>query len=178
LERTPGPPAAEAKALHALTPVHPPGGTTDLSSAIYGSLLVTTLLAVQNQAGASPQFVALTLVIGVGVFWLTEVWSELINHRVRGPITRGQTLRIARDESPMLTAAVIPALLLATAELGLATVDQALSLALLAAVVQLFVWGLAVGRALRRGWLPAIVVALVDLGLGLLIVVLKVAVLH
>jgi hypothetical protein len=178
LESTPGPSADEPHNPHALTPVHQPGDTTDLSSAVYGSLLVTTLLAVQNQAGASPQFVALTLVIGVGVFWLTELWSELINHRVRGPITRRQALRIARDESPMLTAAVIPALLLASAELGLVTVDQALNLALLAAVVQLFVWGLAVGRAMRRGWLPALLVALVDLGLGLLIVVLKVAVLH
>jgi hypothetical protein len=178
LERTPGPSADEPHAPHALTPVHQSGGTTDLSSAVYGSLLVTTLLAVQNQAGASPQFVALTLVIGVGVFWLTEVWSELINHRLGGPITRAQAVRIARDESPMLTAAVIPALLLASAELGLATVDQALNLALLVAVVQLFVWGLAVGRAMRRGWLPALLVALVDLGLGLLIVVLKVAVLH
>lgn len=172
------PAAEEATAAHALTSVRGQDGTVDLSAPVYGSLLVTTLLAVQNQAGASPESVALTLLIGVGVFWLTEVWSELVNRRVRGPITWRATVRVARDESPMLSAAVIPALLLATAELGLVTVDQAINLALAAAVAQLFVWGLVVGRALHRGWAVTLVVAFVDLGLGLLIVALKAAVLH
>jgi hypothetical protein len=47
-----------------------------------------------------------------------------------------------------------------------------------AGIVQLFFWGLVVGLAMRRGWGPALVVALVDVGLGLIIVALKVAVLH
>ena len=98
-------------------------GINDLSSAVYGSLLVTTLLAVQARSDASTEFVALTLVIGVGVFWLTEVWSELVNHRVRGPISRAQALQIARDESPMLSAAVVPALILAGENLGFGTAD-------------------------------------------------------
>ena len=47
-----------------------------------------------------------------------------------------------------------------------------------AGIVQLFAWGLVVGLAMRRGWVPALVVALVDVGLGLVIVTLKVAVLR
>ena len=162
---------------HALTPVQQPAAT-DLSSAVYGSLLVTTLLAVQARSDASTQFVALTLVIGVGVFWLTEVWSELVNHRVRGPISRAQALQIARDESPMLSAAVVPALILAGENLGFGTADQVIKLALVAAIAQLFLWGLAVGMAINRGWAVAFMVAAVDCALGLLIVALKVFVLH
>ena len=112
------------------------------------------------------------------MFWLTEVWTELIAIRTRGPIARGEVLAIARAELPMLSAAVIPTILLLTASLGLTTPDQAANLAMAAGIVQLFAWGLVVGLAMRRGWLPALVVALVDVGLGLVIVTLKVAVLH
>ena len=150
----------------------------DRASAIYGSLLVTALVAAQARSDAIPEFIAATLVVGVGVFWLTEVWTELIAIRTRGPIARGEVLAIARAELPMLSAAVIPTLLLLTASVGLTTPDQAANLAMAAGIAQLFAWGLLVGLAMRRGWLPALVVAFVDVGLGLVIVTLKVAVLH
>jgi hypothetical protein len=150
----------------------------DRASAVYGSLLVTALVAAQAQSDAIPEFIAATLVVGVGVFWLTEVWTELIAIRTRGPIARGEVLAIARAELPMLSAAVVPTILLLTATFGLTTPDQAANLAMAAGIVQLFAWGLVVGLAMRRGWLPALVVALVDVGLGLVIVTLKVAVLH
>jgi hypothetical protein len=150
----------------------------DRTSAIYGSLLVTALVAAQARSDAVPEFIAATLVVGVGVFWLTEVWSELIAIRTRGPINRGDALVAARAELPMLSAAIIPTLLLLTATFGWTTPDQAANLAMAAGIVQLFAWGMVVGLAMRRGWLPALVVALVDVGLGLVIVTLKVAVLH
>jgi hypothetical protein len=150
----------------------------DRASAVYGSLLVTALVAAQARSDAIPEFIAATLVVGVSVFWLTEVWTELIAIRTRGPIARGEVLAIARAELPMLSAAVLPTILLLTATFGLTTPDQAANLAMAAGIVQLFAWGLVVGLAMRRGWLPALVVALVDVGLGLVIVTLKVAVLH
>ena len=150
----------------------------DRASAVYGSLLVTALVAAQARSDAVPEFIAATLVIGVGVFWLTEVWTELIAIRTRGPITRGEVAAVARAELPMLSAAVLPTILLLTATFGYTTPDQAANLALAAGIVQLFARGLVVGLAMRRGWAPALVVALVDVGLGLIIVALKVAVLH
>jgi len=150
----------------------------DRASAVYGSLLVTALVAAQARSDAVPEFIAATLVISVGVFWLTEVWTELIAVRTRGVVTSRAVRAIARAELPMLSAAVVPALLLLTATLGLTTVQHAANLAMAAAIAQLFAWGLLVGLAMRRGWLPALVVALVDVALGLVIVTLKVAVLH
>ena len=150
----------------------------DRASAVYGSLLVTALVAAQARSDAVPEFIAATLVVGVGVFWLTEVWTELIAVRTRGPITRSEVLAIGRAELPMLSAAVLPTILLLTATFGFTTPDQAANLALAAGIVQLFAWGLVVGLAMHRGWLPALVVALVDVALGMVIVTLKVAVLH
>ena len=150
----------------------------DLTSAIYGSLLVTALVAAQARSDASPPFIAGSLVVGVGAFWLMEVWTELTNLRLRGPIRSPEAWMVARDELPMLSAAVVPTLLLMTEWLGWATVEQATILALLAALAQLFLWGLAVGIALGRGPATALAVAVVDCLLGIVVVGLKVLVLH
>ena len=170
---TDGPARTTDGPVHAAT-----ADVRDRASAIYGSLLVVSLVAAQARSDAEPAFIAATVVVGVGVFWLTEVWTELITLRTLGPITRRQTLLVARAELPMLSAAVLPAILLATSSVGLTTPEQATNLALAAGIGQLFVWGLVVGMALRRGWAAALVVAVVDCALGLLIVALKVWVLH
>ena len=78
----------------------------------------------------------------------------------------------------MLGAAVAPLIALGLGLVGILTPLEALNLALGVAVVQLFLWGVAVGRAVGRTWGSALVVGLVDLALGLAIVALKVFVLH
>ena len=175
-------PLSRDAVTQALTGGHAVAGPTavasDRASAIYGSLLVVTLVAAQARSDAIPAFIAGTVVIGVGVFWLTEVWTELITLRTIGPITRSQVGLVARAELPMLWAAVLPTILLATATLGITTAEQATSLAMAAGVGQLFVWGLVVGHAMQRGWGVALGVAAVDCALGLVIVGLKVWVLH
>jgi hypothetical protein len=153
-------------------------GGGDLQAAVYGSLLVTTLVAAQARHDASAEFIAFTLIVSVGVFWLMEVWSKLVTLRVAGPISLSETRTVAREAGPMLSAALIPTLALASHNVGLVDVDQAISLAMILCIVQLFLWGLAVGHAIGRGWPVALVVAAVDCGLGLLIVALKVFVVH
>ena len=150
----------------------------DFTPAIYGSLLVTTLVAVQWHGNALPERIALTLVISVVVFWLTHVWSSVVNRRVRGPVNRELALEIARDEATMLTAVVLPAVVLTLPRFTGLAVDTAIGVALAISLFQLFLWGLAVGRAAHDRWLLALGVALVDLALGVAIVVAKVLVLH
>jgi hypothetical protein len=150
----------------------------DYSSAVYGSLLVTTLIAVQWWHDTSAVFLGLSLLISVGVFWLAHVWSTLVDRRVRGPTDRATVVAIGRSEAPMLTAALVPALLMGLAVFELVTVDQAIALALAASIVQLFLWGLAVGRAAHTSWFVAVVIATVDCALGLAVVVLKVVIIH
>jgi hypothetical protein len=150
----------------------------DYTPAIYGSLLVTTLVAILWQVELEPELIALSVVISVAVFWLTHVWSEIVNRRLHGPLQRAWAFEIGRRESTMLTAVIVPAAVLALPRLTGMDVDTAVAIALFVSIAQLFIWGLAVGRAARSSWLIAVAIALVDACLGLLIVVLKLAVLH
>ena len=153
-------------------------GRFDLSSAIYGSLLITALVAAQGRHDANPELIGFSVLVSVIVFWLMEVWSGLVGLRVLGPTTRAETREVALHDSPMLAAAILPILALGTWRLQIADVDQAIALALIVSVAQLFVWGLVVGRALDKGWTVAFVVAIGDCLLGLVIVFLKVLVIH
>ncbi len=150
----------------------------DYTSAVYGSLLVTTLIAVQWWHEVSPAFLGLSLVISVAIFWVSHVWAGIINHRMHGSIRRGDAVAIASAEAPMLSPAVVPTLILALASVGVVMVDTAIALAMLASLAQLFLWGLAVGRSAHAGWALALGVAAVDCALGLAIVILKVVVIH
>jgi hypothetical protein len=150
----------------------------DYESAVYGSLLVTTLIAVLWRHEPTATFVGLSVVVSVAVFWLAHVWAAIVDRRVHGPVERGEVLAIAAAEAPMLSASIVPAALIGLAALGLATLDQAIALALAASVVQLFLWGLAVGRAAHASWLVALGIATVDCALGIAIVALKVVVIH
>jgi hypothetical protein len=150
----------------------------DYANAIYGSLLVTSLVAVQWRHDPSTDVIAASLLISVVVFWLAHVWSEIVNHRVHGPIRAGEARDLALQESPMLASAVLPALVLGTARLFGLPVDPVISAALIVCIGQLFVWGLVVGRAAHSSQLLALRVAIVDSLLGIAIVVLKVIVIH
>ncbi len=78
----------------------------------------------------------------------------------------------------MLASVVLPGIILATPRLIGVPVDLAVAAALLVSLVQLFLWGLAVGLAAHGSRWLALVVALVDLGIGVGVVILKVLVIH
>lgn len=164
--------------FHRFGSVRAAGELPDYTPAIYGSLLTTTLVAVQWRHDAASDLIALSVVISVVVFWLTHVWAEIVNHRVHHELTRTQVAALAGDEAPMLLAVLLPAGILTLGDLAGASVDTAVALALIASIGQLFVWGLIVGHAARRGWRFAIGVAAVDCLLGVAIVALKVIVIH
>jgi hypothetical protein len=146
--------------------------------AIYGSLLVTGIVAVQWRTDASTDTIAITVLVSVLVFWLAHVWSEIVNRRVHGQITLAEARGIAATESSMLWSLIVPAIALAIGpRLGM-SVDNTIELALVICIGQLFLWGVIVGRAAHRGWVLPLVVALVDSLLGIVLVALKVAVLH
>jgi hypothetical protein len=150
----------------------------DFTPAIYGSLLVTTLVALQARLGADPTFMAMSLAASVVVFWLTHAWASIVNRRLHQRIGWAEVVEIGVDESPLLLAAVIPGVLLALARLEVYSADTAENAALVASLIQLFLWGLAVGRRAHSRWSLAIAVATVDFLLGLAIAALKLTALH
>jgi hypothetical protein len=149
----------------------------DYTASIYGSLLVTTLIGVQRQLATSAVTVALTVLISIVVFWLAHSWAAIVNQRMRGRIRVEHAVHLAAEEAPMLAAAIVPIAALASTLAG-ASVKTAVDLALFASIAQLFLWGLAVGRAAHATWLLAFGVAAIDCLLGLVIVILEVNVLH
>lgn len=164
--------------------IRPPGAGArthpdrSYAPAIYGSLLVTGIVAVQWRSDASTDAIALTVVVSVVVFWLAHVWAEIVNRRVHGSIAPADVREIAIDEGSMLSSLAIPAVVLAAGpRLGLSVVTT-IEIALAVCIGQLFLWGLIVGRAAHRGWILPLIVAGVDSLLGLLLVALKVAILH
>ena len=154
------------------------GAPPDFAPAVYGSLLVTTLVTVQWQGDPEPGLIGLSLLIAVTAFWLTHVWSEIVAHRVQGPIDRPTALGIARSEATMLSAVIVPGLILGLPSVFGVPIDVAIGAALVASLVQLFLWGLAVGRAAGVTLAQSVGIALVDCGLGIAVVILKVLVIH
>jgi hypothetical protein len=150
----------------------------DFAPAVYGSLLVTTLVTVQWQGDAHPELIGLSLLISVAAFWLTHAWSEILAHRVHGPIDVPTAVSIARSEATMLTSVIVPGIILALPRLAGVPVDVAIGAALLASLVQLFLWGLAVGRIAHGSRWLALIVALIDCGIGVAVVILKFVVIH
>ncbi len=105
-----------------MTPARRLLGSRGLSAAVYGSLLVTALIARRRRGRTSTEpFVAMSLFVTVGVFWAMEVWAELVAVRLDGHLTLRQGARVALAELPMIAAAVAPALALWTHRLGLTT---------------------------------------------------------
>jgi hypothetical protein len=155
-----------------------PSATRDYTPAVYGSLLVTTLVAVQWRGDAVPELIGLSLLISVGVFWLAHVWAEVVNARVRGPIDISEVSALAAAEATMLASVLVPGLILGTPRFFGVDSNVAIGAALAVSLGQLFVWGLLVGRAAHASPLLALGVAAVDCVLGILVVVLKVVVLH
>ena len=149
----------------------------DYSPAIYGSLLVTTLIAIQWHHEAVPERIALTLISSVAVFWLMHVWSEVVNRRLHGPMDNSHVIALARHEASILAAAVVPAIVLVLARFLGAPLDTTIAIALVVCIGQLFVGGLAVGLVAHSSRAMALRVALVDGGLGIAIIGLKLLIL-
>ncbi|MFI5225126.1 MAG: hypothetical protein ACHQ3P_00460 [Candidatus Limnocylindrales bacterium] len=150
----------------------------DFSWAVYGSLLVTTLLVVESQAIESPDFIGLSIVISIGVFWIAHAWAEIVGLRVRGPISLADVGRVVRDQATILAAAIAPVAVLLLRHTSLYPIDTAITLALIVSLVQLFIWGIVVGRAARVGWTATFAIAVIDFALGLVVVGLKVVAIH
>ena len=145
---------------------------------VYGSLLVTTLVVIQWRGDAAPQLIGLSLLIAVAAFWLAHAWSEIVAERVHGRVGLARAGAIARSESSMLASVIVPGILLGLPLMIGLEVDVAIGAALLASLVQLFLWGLVAGLAAHGSRALAFGVALIDCGLGIAVVGLKVIVLH
>ena len=167
-----------------------PGGTGRLGRAaigerlagfIYGTIVVLSVLVVgarafPDQAGE----IAVMVVVTSVVFWLAHVYAHALAHSVSHDehLSGAELRRIARREASVIEAAVPPLVALALGALGVLSTAAAVWTAFVLGLIVLGAQGIVFARVERLGASATIGVVAANLGLGLVLVALKVLVTH
>lgn len=152
----------------------------DYSGAVYGSLLAASVVVGAGTLGSFPRLELVLLLLCTGaVFWAAHVFSRLFGARlVQQAVSREEVRRACVDERPILAAAVPPAGAVAiSALLGLGVQGTAW-LALCVALVGQVGWATAAAVRAGASRRLILVTGAVNLLLGSVIVVFKVALQH
>jgi hypothetical protein len=152
----------------------------DSAGAVYGSLLAASVVVGQSplKEAVPPPELALVLITTGIVFWLLHVYSRAIGHVRDGRLSRATLELAAREESPVVLAAVPPAAAaLLVGALGRPDTVAAWW-AFLVAVVGQVGWAVVATRQAGASSRVMALSVLVNLALGLVLVVLKVIVGH
>lgn len=148
----------------------------DAASAIYGTILAASILIASF---GTPLEIFLS-VIGTGfVFWLAHAHVSLIRRIVRDgqTIERRDVMLSLTEEWPLVQASLSPAAPMLLAMLGIISAETAANLGILICFIGLIAWGIVVSRAANLSRSASIFAIGVNVGLGLLLVLLK-AILH
>jgi hypothetical protein len=143
-----------------------------LSAACYGTILVLAALAVIDVDDVSSGL-GWELATGVGVAtWVAHLYAELVGDHVRhgAALDRSEITRAATDGSPILLAAVLPAIMLLLGRLEVLDQRLALWASIVIAVIQLVGIGALVGSVVSiRGlnaWTYAAATAAIGIGVA------------
>ena len=144
------------------------------SGAIYGTLLVMALLAVQPEDDP-PEKVAAGVAATMLAFWLAHVYAHSLATRLLtgDPPSWTHVREELAHEWPLVQSAGpgLAGLLLATT--GLFGTETAITIGLALGMVELFAWGVLLGRRQDLGYGRAILVGVIDCSFGLVIVILE-----
>jgi hypothetical protein len=148
------------------------------SPAIYGSILATSLVAALDVTEATAQEMTLTLLSTTIVFAVAHAWSEAVSERIAlgHGFLLARLIELTLREWPLVEAGFVPGAALALAWAGVWSAGVGAGIALTLAVLQLFGWGIVVGRRSYERWSAALAVGAVNGCFGLILVALKVAV--
>ena len=152
-----------------------------LAGFIYGTIVV--LAVVVAGARAYPHesgHIAALVIVTNGVLWLAHVYAHGLGHSVGHDehLSLEELRRIARREASIIEAAVPPVAALLLGAIGVLSAHAALWFAFLLGLAVLAVQGLTFARVERLRWPQTLAVVAMNLGLGVLLVALKLAVSH
>ncbi|PYC66093.1 hypothetical protein C7C46_31795 [Streptomyces tateyamensis] len=152
-----------------------------LKERVYATLTVMAvalgLAQAEHQSHARAAVAVLATALGL---WLATIVADQQAHRVvYGSLARGAELRrLLFVSSPLLAAAVGPLVLIGLSALGAMELPTALYSAAWLSAGSLFVWGCAAGLRMGGGRIAAVVVGLMDLAVGAVVVLVKLAAGH
>ena len=153
-----------------------PQGAPRVAAAIYGTILVTAVIAYSSEdddLGTGQILIA--VVVTLVVYWLAHVYTDVLGARMAGSTAplRDVVRRVAADEWPLVQATIAPAIPLLLGATDALSRSTAVNLALGVALADLCGWGYRAARASHQSRAKSAVSALLAVALGLLVVLLK-----
>lgn len=146
------------------------------AGAIYGTIVSMTVVATASKdESLGPVAIAVWAAVTGLVFWIVHVYADIV---AAGYATPREALHHARHalkvEWPIVQGAMIPALAMLVAPIGLANDENASYIAVAAGILMLFATGLFIGTRDRRSWGRRIMIGVVNALFGFMILALKI----
>jgi hypothetical protein len=156
------------------------GAEGSVASTVYGTVVVMATISATYALEKKPWQLAGIVVSTVAVLWIAHLYAHGLSEslELRRRLNRREVRSIARRELGMVLAAVLPCVALVFGAIGLFRETRAVAIALGVGLLILAVGGVRYARMERLGPLGTIVAVVSTLGLGLLVVLLKVSVEH
>jgi hypothetical protein len=152
-----------------------------LGGYVYGTIVViATVIAGARAYAHDVGHVAVLVLMTTVVFWLAHVYAHSLAHSVASdrPLSRATLVGIARQESSIVEAAILPIGALLLGHWNVISDRAALWVAVACGLGVLVTQGVAFARAGRLGALGTLAIVAVNVGLGLALVGLKLFVGH
>jgi hypothetical protein len=147
-----------------------------LAGFIYGTIVVLSVVIAGTRAYPhEPGHIAVLVAGTCVVFWLAHVYAHALGHSLdHGErVSRAELLEIARREESLLESAIVPCIILLIGAAGLVSDRAAEWGAFAAGLAALALQGLSFARAEHLGKLGTLAVVTANLGLGVMLVGLK-----
>ncbi|MER6448835.1 hypothetical protein DEJ51_13715 [Streptomyces venezuelae] len=154
-------------------------GRGDYTGAVYGSLLAASVVVGAGTLGEYPRLELVALLLGTGVvFWAAHVFARLFGERMVHHLSWGVVRSTAREERPIIKAAVPPAVAALIAPFFGLGHQGIVWLALIVALVGQVGWATVAAARAGASRRMMMLAGAINLFLGVLIVLLKVALQH
>lgn len=147
-----------------------------VADAVYGTILVIAVVAALSEDPESGSGEILGAVAATSiVFWLAHVYAEVLSRRAVGDRSRFWPLlwHAARQEWPLVEAAMAPAIPLLLGALGWLDRSAAITLSIVIGIADLAGWGYIGGRAMQQSRFRSLLNAGVAILVGTIMVLLK-----
>lgn len=148
----------------------------NLAGAIYGTIVSMTVVATASKdVSLGPIDIAAWAAITGIVFWLVHVYADIVAAGYSTPReAMGHARGAFRAEWPIVQGAMIPAVAMLAAPLGIVSTENASYFAVGAGILTLFGTGLLIGSRDSRSWGRRILIGSVNAIFGLVILALKI----
>jgi hypothetical protein len=156
------------------------GAEGAVASTVYGTVVVMATISATYAVEKEPWRLAGIVASTVAVLWVAHMYAHGLSEslELRRRLSRREAQSIARRELGMVLAAVLPCVALVFGAIGLFGEKSAVAIALGVGLLILAGEGVRYARIERLGPLGSLVAIVSTMGLGLLVVLLKVTVEH